>query len=123
MNLSTRKFNERLRVAREARKLNQSELASRAGLQASAVSHFETGSRKPSFDNLRRLADALRVTTDYLLGRTNDMDGLATSGDRLYRRYVGLSTEYQEMADELMEILARRDKGEQSEGRSDDMDV
>ena len=40
--------------------------------QASAISHFETGTRKPSFDNLRRLADALDVTTDYLLGRVKD---------------------------------------------------
>ena len=111
MVLSTRKFEERLRMAREFRKLNQSELASRAGLQASAVSHFETGSRKPSFDNLRRLADALRVTTDYLLGRSDDMETLSTSVDRLHRRYAGLSTEYQEMADEFIEMLARKNKG------------
>lgn len=111
MVLSTRKFEERLRMAREFRKLNQSELAGRAGLQASAVSHFETGSRKPSFDNLRRLADALRVTTDYLLGRTDDMETLSTSVDRLHRRYAGLSTEYQEMADEFIEMLARKNKG------------
>ena len=70
-------FPERLRSAREKRGLSQGELAKRAGFQASAISHFETGSRKPSFDNLRRLADALEVTTDYLLGRVTDMQALA----------------------------------------------
>ena len=46
------------------------ELAERTGFHPSAVPHFETGQRAPSFDNLKRLADALDVTTDYLLGRT-----------------------------------------------------
>jgi len=101
-------FQERLRTAREARELSQGELAQRAGLQASAVSHFETGTRKPSFDNLKRLADALKVSTDYLLGRATAMEATATSADRLHRHYSGLSTEYQEMADEFIQMLAQR---------------
>ena len=110
-------FKMRLRTAREFRELSQAELASRAGLQASAVSHFETGTRKPSFDNLKRLGDALRVTTDYLLGRTDEMEGSATSADQLHRHYAGLSAEYQEMADDFIEMLAskaaeKRPKGE-----------
>lgn len=103
-------FKERLRAAREFRELNQGELAKRAGLQASAVSHFETGTRKPSFDNLKRLADALRVTTDYLLGRTDDMEASATSADKLHRHYSGLSAEYQEVADEFIKMLADKAK-------------
>ncbi|MYF98828.1 helix-turn-helix transcriptional regulator [Candidatus Poribacteria bacterium] len=103
-------FSARLRNARAARNLSQGDLASRAGLQASAVSHFETGTRKPSFDNLRRLADALRVTTDYLLGRTDLMDSSTATADQLHRHYSGLSTEYQEMADDFIEMLASKAK-------------
>jgi len=101
-------FMERLRTAREFRQISQGELAKRASMQASAVSHFETGTRKPSFDNLKRLADALRVTTDYLLGRTKDMEGSAVSADQLHRHYSGLSTEYQEMADDFIQMLASK---------------
>lgn len=104
-------FPERLRTAREHRELSQGELADRAGLQASAVSHFETGGRKPSFDNLKKLADALNVSTDYLLGRTADMEGSAKTADQLHRHYAGLSSEYQEMADEFLEMLAQKAKG------------
>ena len=104
----TEAFASRLRNARIARHLSQSELAKRAKLQASAVSHFETGTRKPSFDNLRRLADALRVTTDYLLGRTDLMDTSTATADQLHRHYSGLSAEYQEMADDFIEMLAQR---------------
>lgn len=101
-------FRKRLRTAREHRGFNQGELAERAGLQPSAVSHFETGTRKPSFDNLKRLADTLRVTTDYLLGRTHQMDASAETADRLHRQYSGLSADYQEMADDFIKMLADR---------------
>jgi transcriptional regulator with XRE-family HTH domain len=60
-------------------------------MQVSAVSHFETGGRKPSFDNLRRLAQALDVTTDYLIGRVDEVGGTANA-DRLYRNIQQLQT-------------------------------
>ena len=50
--------------------LSQSDLASKTGLKQVAISLFETGRRAPSFGNLKRLADALEVTTDYLMGRS-----------------------------------------------------
>ena len=39
-------------------------------MQPSAIAHFEADRRKPSFDNIRALAQALKVTADYLLGST-----------------------------------------------------
>jgi transcriptional regulator with XRE-family HTH domain len=99
-------FPERLRAARDKRGLNQGDLAKRAGLQASAISHFETGTRKPSFDNLRRLADALDVTTDFLLGRVK-LDGLA-GADKLHRHYDRLTSDDRDVADSLMEMLAKK---------------
>lgn len=109
-------FPDRLRSARERRGLNQGKLAERARLKPSAVSHFETGNRKPSFDNLKRLADALNVTTDFLIGRTSEMDGAATTADRLHRHYTGLSTEYQEMVDEFAQMLAQKAQGTKRKG-------
>ena len=100
-------FPERLRTARDKRGLNQGDLAKRAGLQASAISHFETGTRKPSFDNLRRLADALDVTTDYLLGRVNELDGLA-GADKLHRHYDRLTSDDRDVADSVIEMLAKK---------------
>ncbi len=60
-------FGDRLRKVRESKGLNQAMLAEKSGLQPSAISHFELGRRSPSSDNLKRLADALSVTIDYLL--------------------------------------------------------
>jgi len=107
-------FPERLRCAREYRGLNQGELAARAGLQPSAISHFETGARKPSFDNLRLLADTLDVTTDYLLGRVAEFKALA-GADRLHRHYDSLQEADRRFADDLITRLAnkvaKRDSG------------
>lgn len=102
-------FPERLRTARELRKLNQGELAQRSGLQDSAISHFETGTRKPSFDNLRRLADALDVTTDYLLGRTADAKAPITT-DKLYRHLDQLSSKDRDIAEGFLNLLADQAK-------------
>ncbi len=67
----TRAFRDRLRSARANKQLSQSDLAVRSGLQPSAISHFETGRRLPSLNNLIRLADALSVSADYLCGRSD----------------------------------------------------
>ena|SRR3569833_32354 len=61
-------FGARLRKIREDRGLSQSELARQAGMQPSAIAHFEADRRKPSFDNAKALAQALEISADYLLG-------------------------------------------------------
>lgn len=104
---STAVFPERLRRAREYRGLTQGELAERAKLQPSAISHFETGARKPSFDNLRLLADTLDVTTDYLLGRVAEFKNLA-GADKLHRHYNALQDGDRKFADELITLLANK---------------
>jgi ribosome-binding protein aMBF1 (putative translation factor) len=109
------KFSDRLRAARELRKLSQSELAERAGLQPSAVSHFETGRRAPSFDNLKRLADALHVTTDYLLGRVDEPRGRSRTAagptvDKLFRNAEKMSqVDLQTLAD-FADMLAEKNR-------------
>lgn len=110
-------FPRRLRAARDFRGLSQSELAARAAMPPSSVAHFETGSRKPSFDTLRRLANALEVTTDYLLGRTDD-PALAEAGDPLYRDMGKLTARDRELAKDFLRMLAERShaarKGDES---------
>src|SRR5262245_26970266 len=92
-------FPDRLRKARYIRELDQSRLAERAGLPSSSISHFEAGSRKPSFENLRRLANALEVSTDFLLGRVDEPEANAQV-DPLYRHVQNLSAEDRDLAQE-----------------------
>lgn len=61
----------RIKLRRRELKLTQTELAKVANLTPAAISQFESGARKPSFKTLSSLSDALRVTTDYLLGKAD----------------------------------------------------
>ena len=108
-------FPVRLRKARDLRGLSQAELAQRSGLPASSISHFEAGSRKPSFDNLRRLASALAVSTDFLLGRVEEPEATAAA-DPLYRDFKNLSADDRELTKGFLDMLAKRSGRKKGDG-------
>lgn len=118
--LMTEEFKDRLRRAREARGLSQLDLARKTGeagkgLQPAAISHFETGERSPSFENLRKLADALSVSVDYLLGRIDEEQhgqGLAAAprAQILFRNAEMLSEEGFSQLEMMAEMLRKREE-------------
>ena len=109
-------FTERLRAARvQLRAMNQADLANATGLPATSIAHFERGARKPSFDSLRKLADALDVTTDYLLGRVDSPD-VAYTADPLYHYGTRLSARDRAIAEDFLRILAERTDREKDDG-------
>ncbi|PWU66746.1 helix-turn-helix domain-containing protein [Gracilibacillus dipsosauri] len=63
---------DRLKRLRKERKLTQTELGNIINVTKVSISGYENGDRTPDTDNLRRLADFFGVTTDYLLGRSDD---------------------------------------------------
>jgi len=62
-----------LRIAQKRKELgiNQTELAQKAGRKPAAINQYESGERRPSFEALLKLAGALKVSTDYLIGSGN----------------------------------------------------
>ena len=101
-------FAGRLQAARQLRELSQSELASKAGLQPSAVSHFETGRRSPSFDNLKALSIALEVTTDYLLGRVDQPQLQGETANQLFRHAQKMSQQDLDTLTSFAAMLAKK---------------
>ena len=59
----------RMREIRIAKKISQVELAKTIGVTKQSVSNWENDNIQPSIEMLCRIADALSVTADYLLGR------------------------------------------------------
>ncbi len=59
----------RIKLRRRELGMTQKELATAANLTTAAISQFESGVRTPSCRTLCSLSDALKVTTDWLLGR------------------------------------------------------
>ncbi len=108
MSSTAAEFKARLRESRERRRMSQTELANASGFQPSAVSHFETGKRAPSFENLRRLADALEVTTDYLLGRVQDPGASGPTIQRIFRGAQSMSKDDLDVLADMAERLAKK---------------
>ena len=71
-----RKFKE----ARQMHKLTIAEAAERLGVSSAALSTWESEKKSPTLDNLIGMAELYGVTTDYLLGRSNEPHG--NSGTR-----------------------------------------
>ena len=67
-------FSKRIRELRRQRNLSQSELGEIVGLHVTHIGRLERGTSRPSADALKRLAEALGVTTDYLIeGKSNEV--------------------------------------------------
>ena len=60
---------ERIRERRKALGLNQDELAELASLNRVTVAKYESGKVEPGAQALSRIADALEMTVDQILGR------------------------------------------------------
>lgn len=65
-------FPERLLIAIHRRKITQRELAERIGVSPKVISKYVRGRSTPTLDTLYKIADALDVSVDWLLGRTNE---------------------------------------------------
>lgn len=68
-------FSKRLTALRNQHKLTQKELADKLNIGRSALSLYEIGQREPDLQLLCKMADFFQVSTDYLLGRTDQTTG------------------------------------------------
>lgn len=64
----------RLKAARIAKGVTQTELAARIGVTAQAVSSFEKGTKEPKMEMVKRIAEALGISVAELYGRTDLTD-------------------------------------------------
>ena len=71
---TAKEIGHRIRTTRKDRGLSQLQVAQLAGTHQSNLSGWETGSRDIFAWSMARLALALHVSSDYLLGLTDDPD-------------------------------------------------
>lgn len=65
-------FSQRLKQLRKKSNMLQKDVANKLGITESAYGYYEQGRREPSNETLKQLANIFGVTTDYLLGITDD---------------------------------------------------
>lgn len=74
-------FGKRLTSIRKAKKISQSELAQKVGIHPNVLGRYERGEARPFVEMALKLAQALDVSADYLLGNTS----LDIDSDTLHR--------------------------------------
>jgi transcriptional regulator with XRE-family HTH domain len=117
-------FSTRLKEIRREKKLTQEQLGQKVNVTKVSISGYESGNRTPDMETLQKIADVLKVSVDWLLGRTDDpspsnKEGLAFFGGIKVDELTDEEKEYLEknMEKSLAEFrelrarfLANRDK-------------
>ncbi|MBQ7897482.1 MAG: helix-turn-helix transcriptional regulator [Clostridia bacterium] len=85
---------DRIREIRIAKRISQVNLAQQLGVTKQSVSNWENDNIQPSVEMLSRIADALSVSTDYLLGRDEkrylDISGLSEDAIQTLQELVNI---------------------------------
>jgi len=95
-------FAERLRSLRTQRNLSQTKLGELVETHYTHIGRYERGTSRPSADTLNRMAQALGVSTDYLLEGNNEQAACARFEDRqLLERFQ----EIQQLGDDDKRVM------------------
>ena len=112
-----------LRAQREKLNMNQRQLARASGITPATISRLESGQVKElKSEALKRLADALNVTVDYLVGRTehltpDDVIRLDPLLEYIFHVYEKLSFKRREELMNFVRFLYEQEGRNEPQGR------
>lgn len=103
-------FSERLKELRKQAGLTQVELAGKLGIVQSSYADWERGKKKPTQENLVKIAQILNVSVDYLVGNSEEKTDELDNIELLFRmNSKGLSDgEKKVFKKELIEFMKER---------------
>ena len=105
-------FSERLKNHRKQAHLTQVDVAEKLGISQPAYASWERGVKKPTQENLVKIAQILNVSVDYLVGNSEEKaDGLDNIELLFRMNSKGLTDEEKEIfKKELIEFMEERKK-------------
>lgn len=105
-------FSERLKNLRKQAHLTQVDVAEKLGISQPAYASWERGVKKPTQENLVKIAQILNVSVDYLVGNSEKKDEDLDNIELLFRmNSKGLTDEEKEVfKKELIEFMEERKK-------------
>lgn len=105
-------FSERLKELRKKANFTQVEVAEKLGISQPAYASWERGVKKPTQENLVKIAQVLNVSVDYLVGNSEEKSDELDNIELLFRmNSKGLTEEEKEIfKKELIEFMEERKK-------------
>lgn len=105
-------FSERLKDLRKQAGLTQVDVAEKLGISQPAYASWEHGVKKPTQENLVKIAQILNVSVDYLVGNSEEKADELDNIELLFRmNSKGLTDEEKEIfRKELIEFMEERKK-------------
>ena len=105
-------FSERLKKLRKDTGLTQVDVASKLGISQQAYASWERGAKKPTQENLVKIAQILDVSIDYLVGNSEEKSDELDNIELLFRmNSKGLTDEEKKIfKNELIEFMKERKK-------------
>ena len=105
-------FSERLKSLRKQAGLTQVDVAEELGISQPAYASWERGVKKPTQENLVKIAQTLKVSVDYLVGNSEEKSDELDNIELLFRmNSKGLTEEEKEIfKKELIEFMEERKK-------------
>lgn len=105
-------FSERLKELRKKANFTQIEVAEKLGISQPAYASWERGAKKPTQENLVKIAQVLNVSVDYLVGNSEDKSDELDNIELLFRmNSKGLTDEEKKVfKKELIEFMEERKK-------------
>ena len=86
--IMSKHFYENLKNVREKKGISQKEMAERIGVAKSTYSMYESGSREPNIQTIRKIADVLDVSIEYLMNGYVDYE----LQDKIIKLFSGYGT-------------------------------
>jgi len=81
----------RLKEARINKKFSQVQVKQHTGINNKTLSGYENGVSEPDYDTLKVLCDLYEVSTDWVLGNTNNPNSSLTDAERDAVKKINLS--------------------------------
>ena len=82
-------FAERLKTTRKQNGYTQVSLAEKLKVSKGTVAMWETGKRTPDFETLISLSELFDVSTDYLLGKSDDNSSIKLTDEDIEQLEIG----------------------------------
>lgn len=114
-------FAVRLKELRKQAHLTQVELAKRLGIGQSSYADWERGKKKPTQENLVKIAQVLNVSVDYLVGNSEEKSDELDNIELLFcMNSKGLTDEEKAIfKKELIDFMEERKKAFEQENYND----